>query len=342
MSEKIPSTLFTTEVIEERERESTYRQSIGVFFDVDHIEHENRGFHARIQGYLLSEVMLVDCQTLAQNFYRQSQMIARDSVDHIVIQAFLEGRTTNLSDPDNIVGHTGNLVVIDGTRPWEAYNTDFRNLSLIIPRRLIKDKLNDENAHHGRILNPKQNPFAALLRDHMLSLHQSADELKAEFAHALVAPCVELAAAALNSSQSQNAMQVVQNNNHLTLFRIKKFIEERITDPALSIDLILAEFSLTRSSLYRSFPKSEGGIMTYIRERRLKYAYRRLAFPGKHKPTVSQVAFEAGFESESSFTRAFKGYFQALPSEVMKGPTSFEWSEVDEPERKWESWFRLL
>ncbi len=342
MSEKIPSTLFSTEMIKESEREETYRQSIGVVFEVDNLKNDGPGFHARIQSFLMSEIMLVDCQTRAQNFYRPSQLIARDGVDHFFIQAFLEGSTTNLKNPDEIVGHTENLIVIDGSRAWEAYNNNFRNLSLIIPRRLIKHKLIDENSHHGRILCPKKNAFAALLRDHILSLHRSIADLTSEHVHALVSPSVDLVVAALNSSEGQSAMQTVLNNNHLTLYRIKKFIEENITDSALSIDLIAAQFNLTRSSLYRIFPKSEGGIMNYIRERRLKHAYRRLAFPGKYRPTISQVAFESGFESESSFTRAFKAHFDVLPKEVMKGPTSFEWSEVDEPERKWESWFRLL
>ncbi len=342
MNEKIPSTLFSTERLDLKERRETYRESIGVFFEIDNIDSNGRLFHASIESFLLSEIMLVDCQTMAQNFYRPSQMIARDGLDHFVIQTFLEGKTVSLKDPDHSTGHTGNLIVIDGSRPWEAYNTDFRNLSLIIPRRLIKHKLINESAHHGKALCPKRNPFAALLRDHMLSLHRNVASLTLEHAHSLVSPCIDLVVAALNSSQDPDSKQAVQNNNHLTLFRIKKFIEENITDPSLSLDRIINEFNLTRSSLYRIFPKSEGGVMTYIRERRLKSAYRRLAFPGKHRDSIAQIAFEAGFESESSFTRAFKGFFKALPSEVARGASAFTWNQSESSDRKWESWLRLL
>lgn len=342
MTGKIPSTLFSTESLKAKERKDTYRESMGVFFEVDNIDSNGRIFYASIESFLLSEIMLVDCQTMAQNFYRPSKMIAQDGLDHIVIQAFIEGKTTNLKNPDEIVGNTGNLIVIDGARSWEAYNTDFRNISLIIPRRLLKDKLLDESAHHGKVLCPKKNPFAALLRDHISSLHRTIADLTLEHAHSLVSPCVDLVVAALNSSQSSPAMQSVQNNHHLTLFRIKKFIEENITDPTLGLDRILIEFSLTRSSLYRIFPKSEGGVMTYIRERKLKYAYRRLAFPGKHRDSISQIAFESGFENESSFTRAFKSYYKVLPSEVARGAASFELSKAENPDRKWESWLRLL
>lgn len=338
MHELIPSSLFNTQAHRLADKIEAYRESIGVVFDVDKIESKPSNFHATIKTHLISEIMLVDCETVAQFFYRPTSKIARDGLDHILIQAFLSGKTVVGRSDLECSQQNSSLIVIDSARPWSAYNPSFRNLTLVIPRRLIHTKILDDDTLHGRLLDPKYNPLAALLRSHMLALHQNVAALKYESAYSVMTPTLDLVVATLNYHHSDHA----RAGTRALSFQIKCFIEENLDDSRLGPERLMQQFNLTRSTLYRLFASTEGGIMNYIRERKLRRAFRRLASARQTGATVAQIAFESGFENESSFSRLFKSYFAVRPSDVRAGVDIFATDTGQAPERLWEAWFRSL
>lgn len=338
----IPTSTFDTQAYQDKDRMEAYRDSIGVVFDVDGFENNTQDFSAIIKTYLLSEVLLVDCQTAGQFFRRPRHKIARDGIDHLIIQIFLEGKTTSIDGESECSSETGNLIVIDGAREWEAYNPNFQNISLIIPRRLLAGKLKQDDAHHGRILNPQLNPMASLLYSHIISLHQNAPRIESRFAQALVGPSVDLVIATLNFESASTKYESQQSLNYALLFRVKNYIELNLYNSNLSVELIMHEFNLARSTLYRLFPRSEGGIMNYVKERRLKKAFKSLVMPADRSQSIAEIAFACGFENESSFTRSYKSYFGLTPRDTRHNPSLIDWEASTIPERLWESWFRSL
>lgn len=343
MGKYVPFSVFNTEAFSPRDRVEIYRESIGVFFQTEQFSQEREKFQAKIHSHLLSELLLIEVQTVAQNFIRPASLIAADGLDHFLIQLFFDGKTVHNGNPSELYCQGNRLIVIDGSRPWDAFNSDFRNLTLVVPRRLISSKLNSENDQHGKVLDPARNPFAEILRTHMLSLHSTAGQLNADYAHSIVQPTVDLAAAAMNyTGELFNSSVAEQSQCFALKLGIKSFIENNLGDPHLSVERIQVEFNLTRSTLYRLFPNFDGGIMNYVRKRRLQMAYRRLATSRFANETISQIAFEYGFENVSSFTRAFKAFFQELPSEVAKHRSPPKTDPLSSPNRVWENWFRIL
>jgi AraC-like DNA-binding protein len=79
--------------------------------------------------------------------------------------------------------------------------------------------------------------------------------------------------------------------------------------------MLLDEFGISRSTLYRSF-EPLGGVSAYITERRLRYAFRRMTDPLREPLRVSQLAFDLGFSHPSAFTRAFKAFFGLSPKDI--------------------------
>jgi AraC-like DNA-binding protein len=79
--------------------------------------------------------------------------------------------------------------------------------------------------------------------------------------------------------------------------------------------MLLGEFGITRSTLYRLF-EPLGGVAAYITERRLRYAFRQMTDPLEQHLRVSQLAFDLGFSHPSAFTRAFRGFFGMSPKDV--------------------------
>lgn len=344
MESGVPCSIFHSNLYPTEKRIDAYCESISVVFDVDGIEKSNaNSFVAKIETHLISDMMLVDCQTVAQKFLRPSTKIAKDGMDHFLVQVFLEGATTS-HEKDKIVCGPSQLIVIDMSRPWTAYNPDFRNVTMVVPRRLLYGKLQDEDGHHGRVLNPKENPFAELLRSHILTLHRTIGSVEKECAHSLVSPSVDLVAAALNhASQIESGKRgdhCPSSAKALSL-QIRKYIEENLGDPGLQVASIQKKFNLTRSTIYRLFPSSNG-VMGYVRERRMKTAYNWLAMPRNPGESIAEIAFRLGFENETSFTRAFKNYFGVPPSEVKNERNVPYWKVDESPQRAWESWLRAL
>ncbi|GEM_PF-3737802 len=340
-SGNIPYSKFDTKAYSKKEKVDAYKDSISVVFDTDTNRTDLNHFEAQIHSFLFSEIMLVDCSTFNQFFERSKSKIATDTLDHILVQVFLSGDTTSTLDNNQFSCDQGSIIIIDTSRPWKAYNSSFNNITLVVPKRLIRGKILNEDMLHGKILSTKTNPFASLLHSHILSLRENASKITQGFAHSIVSPSIDMVCAAIGFNPDQSVSSYTPDKNVALVLRIKNFIESNLGNSNLGIPLLLVEFNLTKSTLYRLFPTQNGGIMNYVNERRLIKAYRSLSIKNGHK-TISQISYESGFENESSFTRAFKRYFHYLPREVQKSAHKSLKIDCTSPDRLWENWLRRL
>jgi signal transduction histidine kinase/ligand-binding sensor domain-containing protein/DNA-binding response OmpR family regulator len=100
------------------------------------------------------------------------------------------------------------------------------------------------------------------------------------------------------------------------LQRVIDHIVNNLQDPQLSVDSIAELFNLSRMQFYRKIKALTGkSAVEFIRMVRMKQA---LKLMDSHKLTLSEIAFEVGFNSASYFTRAFKEEFGKTPSEYME------------------------
>lgn len=346
MRSKLPASIFDTRDFLDKDKYESFKDSISVVFDVEGAE-KAANFEASIKTYLMRELMLIEASTNAEQlFKRTAQAIAKDGLDHYLIQIFYEGYTAATRSKNEIVCDFGKIIVIDTSRPWEAFNGAFKNLTLTVPRRLLAPRLIDADAHHGQILDPAKSPFAQVFYDYLISMKNSVDKMSACEVTCLTDPGLDLLSAAMNHALGHGLKsdEVEGSLNYSMRLRVKQFIESNLSNSKLCAELIAAQCGVSRSYLYRLFPKSHGGVMSYARERRMNLALRRLTTFSEHSESVAEVAYATGFESESSFTRAFKSYYLMTPREARKafehkGLNSCENSERG---RIWEQWFREL
>lgn len=253
----IPQTLFSTKFFSPSERMDTYRESIGIVFDVDNIETRDMEFNARMESFLLDEIMLVDTTTVAQNFMITPAKIARSPLDHILIQLFLDGFTAFRKNGEYHFSDSSTMVVIDSSRPWYAFNPHFRNLTLVVPRRLLKSKLWDYSSHHGRILNSIHNPFAEILETQILALYKNINSIKSDMIQAILSHTVEMTISCLNFASYSECK------------RNKK------RHPDLRNEIIRAQLEMSSSTLADLF--SAEGMISFAQVNRLKKDYKKLS-----------------------------------------------------------------
>lgn len=253
----VPKTLFSTELFSPRDRLEAYRDSIGAVFDVSNIDLGGEGFHASLESYLLHEIMLVETETVAQNFCRTPSTLARTSLDHVFIQLFFSGFTAFKQNGSHHICDSSSLVVIDTTKPWDAFNPHFHHLTLVIPRRLLQKSLWHYDSHHGRLLKSSNNPFVELLEKLMLSLYKNLDHIRSEEAPNIMSHVLDLVISTLNFSSYSE-----RNKNNK---RHEKFLES----------MMKIQCGISHSAIADLFKAQ--GLNTFLKEQSLKSAFKRIS-----------------------------------------------------------------
>ncbi len=96
--------------------------------------------------------------------------------------------------------------------------------------------------------------------------------------------------------------------------RLDEVIAARLDDPDLSVEQLAEQMHADRSQLYRKCKELLGvSPSDYLRDTRLKRAHELLE---ERAGNVSEIAYAVGFDSLSSFTRAFRTRYGLPPSHV--------------------------
>ena len=98
--------------------------------------------------------------------------------------------------------------------------------------------------------------------------------------------------------------------------RALKVTEENMSNPEYSVKLLSRDMGVSRGHLYNKLLALTGRTpIEFIRIMRLKRAAQLL---GKSQMSVSEIAYQVGFNDPRYFARYFKEEFQLTPSEYAK------------------------
>ncbi len=314
VADPVPHAVFTLDDVPLCERFDLWRESISCIFEVEAgAEVRGEGFRAEIDANMFGPVMLARTQTFRQQWTRSPRIMARDGMDHYMVQLYERGQMFWETGRGAFEFPTDGLVVFDLSQEVTARTDDFANISLIIPREMLEEQLKAESDQHMRVLTGKE-PMVRLLRDHMVSLKNLAPRMTGQQAIELAPATVGLTAACLNAAladhpDQQTGVAVAQ------VARIRRFIEANLSDPDLSSDWIARQVGVSRTRLYELFDRF-GGVASYVRDRRLRRALLSLSDRrSRHRP-IYDIALASGYTSDAAFSRAFRGRYGIAPSDV--------------------------
>jgi DNA-binding response OmpR family regulator/nitrogen-specific signal transduction histidine kinase len=104
------------------------------------------------------------------------------------------------------------------------------------------------------------------------------------------------------------------------LYKVKNMVETYLADPEFSVEQLAREVGVSRMQLHRKVTALTGqSPRDFIRTLRLKRAAQLLA---GHSGTVSEIAYEVGFESRSYFSQCFRDMYGVIPTEYAVKPAS--------------------
>ena len=100
------------------------------------------------------------------------------------------------------------------------------------------------------------------------------------------------------------------------VIKINNIIQDHLTDPDFSIDVVAEKMNMSRSSLYRKIHSMlQMSPNDFIKLERLKAAARLLS---ENNYSINEVSYKLGFSSPSYFSKCFTKQFGIMPKDFIK------------------------
>jgi len=336
----IPISQIDLSNVDEKERYSIWKESISVVFDSAlKPEDQLKPFNATLTTCHLSSMLLTYASSGQQYFNRDRKLIAKDGVDHFLIQMYTQGSTSGQwSKHHNSTVRSGDIFLLDLSQPIKSLASDFSCLTLVVPQSMLCAKLPEPERLHGRVL-PRETLLAKLLGEHLNTLYFSSQTLNDDEARSAAEGVLSLAGTYFNHALIDEDCPNIQAASRES---IRRYIINNLTDYNLTAESIAQHFKISRAYLYRLFDTGQG-IHQFILEQRLLSAFNQLSNPAC-RMRISQIAFDLGFNSESHFSRSFHRAFGMTPSNVRQSVRDNQTrEEINSPvDRRLEKWILNL
>ena len=309
--QKTPFSVFKTDQVAPRDQFDSWRESIGVAFEVEPSEkHASSGFAAEVSTYNLGEMLVSAAKFGAERFTRDSRRVSRDGLDHYLVQLYWAGGLSGSTRHRSMNIRTGDIQIVDLAQPHESIASSSATIAITVRRELISEMIPSRADLHGIVLRGDRGS-GALLADYMKSLFHRLASVSASEAPFVARTTAHMIAACAAPMVSD--VQARSPASAIVIDRVKRYIEDNLGARDLSPIALCERFRISRTQLYRIF-EPLGGVAGYIQTRRLDRAFALLRNPFSRQRPVFDIAYSVGFSNLAHFTTTFRRAFGLSPS----------------------------
>lgn len=280
------------------------------FVHMDCEPERDRPFFGEISLDIAGALQIATATSTAQRTNRSPRQVARDSAESLFICFQRVGRGRMIQDGRESELKPGDFHLAESARPFRTiFDGDFSSTVLRVPRSAMLQRLGaperftamtiDGSAGVGALISP-------LLRELPRHLDAIPAVARGRFADNLL-DLIATAFLATNDSAQLTA--------RMTLTRAKLCIETHLGEE-LSAELIAARCSCSVRHLNRLFEREGTSLMHHVWERRLARCHRDLLDPAMGHRLIGEIAFAAGFNDLSHFSRAYRARYGISPREA--------------------------
>lgn len=268
------------------------------------------GHRVKARVWMLDDILLSRFEAEANSVIRTPQLARKSPSELVKLKIFQSGHM-DIHD-DEAFGRLGPDAIsfIDHDRPSTQISTRHSQLSVFLPYHAIGF---DPSKHPPWFGIGRDSAMGRLIEAGVTSVFDSLDTVAEREASALAAGLAGLIRGAIDGGFGNAEASDFQTARRAA---IRKFVEDRLGDPALGGDTVLKSFGLSRTTLYRDFD-DYGGIQRYILQRRLHRAFRLLSESQPTRGIVGAVSERLGFGSVHNFSRVFRERFGEPPGAVV-------------------------
>ncbi|MEZ5893318.1 MAG: helix-turn-helix domain-containing protein [Parvularculaceae bacterium] len=298
---------FATRDVERPERLEFWNRIASETFCGLSIDSERESFDAEMWRWTLGDLTMIRPRSPNAVVQRNAR-IAREGGDRIMLHFQHAGSCLHTQANKTFHLRAGDAMLTDSNEDYRVELSGDNDMLVVeMPRHALLDRLpriNDILAH--RIAG--ETPSSRLLHDFLLSLWRQGDQSNAEPAWARSVSDVfyNLLTMAL-ADRNVHAEHDARLINRLTAL-----VEARICDPELRPSDLADQLGVSIRTVQNAFARLGATPSAYILAKRLDRAADRLvAAPNM---SITELAYEVGFNDCSYFTRCFKQKFGLSPS----------------------------
>ena len=304
---------FSTHELPPAEQFDAWRAHMAPLLDVRLPDEKSadEGFPAEQIGWRLGDLLVVQQRAPGYSYERSRAMLRSSPIDHWSIGLFHSGRAWTEVDRRVAEAGPGEPFLRSLSYPFRGRTTEATAVLLFVPYELLADDMSKLEGANNSVLSGS---LAGMLLNYINGMEANLGNITAPEVPRIVRTIRDMivASAAASANPDVGGSQV----NMGMMERAHRYIHLNLHSEDLTPDAICRALAISRTRLYQLFEPS-GGVLNYIRRRRLLQAYADLSDPANKRP-ISEIAEAAGFDVAANFTRAFSHEFGAGPREVRK------------------------
>lgn len=304
---------ISTAMVEVDARNDFWREATQPIFDTSPLSQDSKEpLEGTISSRPLGSMAIGSASFNGQRYNRDHRTIVHSGLDYYLIQLFISGKMNGDFNGLGVQADVGDICFLDLAKAFKSEVAAGCRLSIAVPRRDIEKAVGPRSLH-GVVLRGDR-PITRLIATYIKGIRSLERSLSSAEAQASEEALIALLGGALKGDVSGSvddypAMSIALRQ------RVLAFIDQNISAPDLSPELIQQKLRVSRSHLYRAFA-GDGGVAKIIRDRRLDEAFKELTKLSKQPRSISQIAFSLGFSSGNQLLRGFRARFDMTPTEA--------------------------
>ncbi len=207
----------------------------------------------------------------------------------------------------------GEMSVWDASRPARfCSDGPVRQVSVLIPHKKLKlYSHNIENVCAQRING--RSGLGLLLASHLQALTEVLPHADSTTQAGASQATIELVSATMRPDTAQNFKSTL----HQTMYRrIQEYVINNLRNPYMSPRSIADAFRITPRYLHKIFEGTGSTVSEWILNRRLEACRTSLLDPALKHMTITEIAFNWGFNNAAYFSRTYRQKYDATPTET--------------------------
>jgi AraC family transcriptional regulator, positive regulator of tynA and feaB len=239
----------------------------------------------------------------------------RRPADFFTLGVQLEGHGFASGAGRDLALQPGELMLYDASRPFRlTFGDRFVRTTLRFPREALLRRVGAAEHFIGRSIDGTIG-VAGILSPLLRDLPSRAGTIPAAARERVADNLLDLIAIVLLADIGQPP-----RGAGMTLVHAKAWIEAHLGEP-LTAEQIAGACRLSMRHLNRLFAREGTSLMRYVWERRLEHCRRDLSDPAMRRRSIGEIAFAAGFNELSHFSRAYRLRYGFGPRETRRAGT---------------------
>ncbi len=274
----------------------------------------------RIEKY--EDLVVSEIRSKSTNFIRKKEHIAHSSNDFMFVTCRLGNKSWKMIGDKSFNTLPGDISIYHGARESRLHIADsVEALIYKIPMAIVGQSILHPENLHGSVISGESR-LGKLASNYMLSLASEIDLISPP--QRLKAIDIFLQSLSLCTTHSASYKNVTTECFRESLInQIKEFIVLNAKNQDLCAEYIATRFNISVRYLYNLFNDEKMSPAQLISDERLILAKTQLLQNEYSQKSISEIAYNAGFNNVSHFCKQFKRKFNVTPSEIKFSARSY-------------------